>query len=487
MGTISEQAARLRCAPTVAGFIQELNESGIRMLDIRFTDLPGRWHHVTVPVSALSEETFEQGIGFDGSSVPGFKTVERGDMVLMPDRSTANLDPFAADPTAFVLATAAEADTRESFPRDPRVIATRATEALRDSGHADESLWSPELEFYVFTAADYDESERGAYYAVESLEAGWYDRDERPSLGYRIARGRGYHAIPPSDMTWEIRNEMTLAMTRAGIPVKYHHHENGAPGQVEIEVLAEPLLAAADNVILGKYIARNAASAWGASATFMPKPLAGESGNGMHFHVKLERDGSPLFYDASGYAGLSRKALAFVGGILEHGRALAAITNPSTNSYRRLRPGFEAPTNLFFSAQNRSAAIRIPGYATEPASKTIEYRPSDATGNPYLTMAALLCAGIDGMERELDPSSNGHGPFDVDLHSLPEDQRSHIVPLPSRLEEALDELRADSAFLTASGVFPESFIDTWIEQKALEAEDVRTRPHPAEYRLLFDC
>ena len=240
-------------------------------------------------------------------------------------------------------------------------------------------------------------------------------------------------------------------------------------------------------MLLSKYIIRNTADAWGAAATFLPKPLATESGNGMHFHVRLERDGQPVFYDESGYAGLSEQALHFIGGILQHGRALAAITNPSTNSYRRLRPGFEAPTNLFFSAANRSAAIRIPAYATEPSTKTIEYRPPDATGNPYLTMAALLSAGLDGMERKLDPTTNGHGPFDVDLYSLSEAERAHIVPLPTRLEEALDELRADCGFLTSTGAFPEGFVDAWIEQKAREAEEVRTRPHPTEYRLFFDC
>ncbi len=487
MGHLNESAARLRAATSPTEFIRILHETGVSMLDLRFADLPGRWHHVTLPVAALAPSTFLDGVGFDGSSVSGFKTVERGDMVLLPDLSTANVDPFAAEPTVYLLGTAAEADTRQIFDRDPRVIASRAANALADSGHADTSLWSPELEFYIFTSVDYAESDDGAYYSVESLEAGWFDRDDRPNPGYRIAPGRGYHAIPPVDMTWDLRNEMTVAMIEAGVPVKYHHHENGAPGQVEIEVMGEPLVTAADNLLLSKYIIRNTAAAWDAAATFMPKPLATESGNGMHFHVKLERDGRPLFYDESGYAGLSEQALHFIGGILEHGRALAAITNPSTNSYRRLRPGFEAPTNLFFSAANRSAAIRIPAYATEPATKTIEYRPSDATGNPYLTMAALLSAGLDGMERKLDPTTNGHGPFDVDLHSLPAAERDHIAPLPARLEEALDALRNDCVFLTSTGAFPEGFVDAWIEQKAREAEEVRTRPHPTEYRLFFDC
>ncbi|MCD4691170.1 glutamine synthetase beta-grasp domain-containing protein [bacterium] len=371
MGHITEATTRLRTTSTPDEFIRLLHEMGVAMLDLRFADLPGRWHHVTVPVAALTASTLEDGVGFDGSSVPGFKTVERGDMVLIPDRTTANLDAFAEEPTVLAICTVAEADTRQPFERDPRVIAARAEAVLRDSGHADTSLWSPELEFYIFTSVDYDEGDAGSYYAVESLEAGWSDSDERTSPGYRIAPGRGYHAIPPTDMTWDMRNEMTVLMLDSGIPVKYHHHENGAAGQVEIEVFHEPLLAAADNLLLGKYIVRNTADAWGAAATFMPKPLATESGNGMHFHVKLQRDGKPIFYDEAGYAGLSQQALHFIGGILEHGRALTAVTNPSTNSYRRLRPGFEAPTNLFFSAANRSAAIRIPAYATEPHAKAI--------------------------------------------------------------------------------------------------------------------
>ncbi|MCK4511745.1 glutamine synthetase, partial [bacterium] len=390
-------------------------------------------------------------------------------------------------PTAVLIATAAEADSRTPFSRDPRIIAARAEEILAASGHADVSLWSPELEFYLFSRATYGEGPSGAHYEVFSDSAGWPDPELDEDLGYRIRQGTGYHAIPPSDMTFDLRNEMTLHMQDAGIPVKYHHHENGAPGQVEIEVLSESLLQAGDHVMLGKYIVRNTAAHWGKAATFMPKPLATESGNGMHFHVKLMRDGQPIFYDEAGYAGLSEKALHFIGGILEHGRALAAITNPTTNSYRRLRPGFEAPTNLFFSAANRSAAIRIPAYATAPDAKTIEFRPSDATGNPYLIMAALLAAGLDGMERHHDPRDNGFGPFDVDMSTLSQSERKNIVPLPSRLEEALDELEQDSAFLTQSGIFPEGFVSIWIDMKRREAEEVRTRPHPFEYDLFFDC
>ncbi len=484
---MSELTRKLQQARSPQELLKILDDSPVAFLDLRFTDLPGRWHHITLPLSAVNPELFECGVGFDGSSVAGFKTVERGDMVLLPDLTTASVDQFTDRPTAVLIATAAEADSRKPFSRDPRIIAARAEETLAASGHADVSLWSPELEFYLFSRATYGEGPSGAHYEVFSDSAGWPDPELDEDLGYRIRQGTGYHAIPPSDMTFDLRNEMALHMEDAGIPVKYHHHENGAPGQVEIEVLSESLVQAGDHVLLGKYIVRNTAAHWGKAATFMPKPLATESGNGMHFHVKLMRDGKPVFYDEAGYAGLSEKALHFIGGILQHGRALAAITNPTTNSYRRLRPGFEAPTNLFFSAANRSAAIRIPAYATAPDAKTIEFRPSDATGNPYLIMAALLAAGLDGMERRHDPRNNGFGPFDVDMNTLSQSERKKIVPLPSRLEEALDDLEQDSAFLTESGIFPKGFVSVWIDMKRREAEEVRTRPHPFEYDLFFDC
>lgn len=463
-------------------------DGDVDFVDIRFIDLPGRWHHVTVPVARLAPELFSKGIGFDGSSVAGFKTVERGDMVLLPDRSTTNIDDFGGHVVISMLATAAEADTRRPFPLDPRVVAGRAEEALRKSGHADESIWSPELEFYLFSGVSYDDSPSGAYYEVLSDEAGWLDPDgDEPELGYRIQRGGGYHAIPPLDMRFDVRNEIVSLMEEAGIPIKYHHHENGSPGQVEIEVLGEPLMTAADHLMLGKYIVRNTAFDWGLSATFMPKPLSQECGNGLHFHIRLLKNGKPVLHDEDGYAGLSEAAHHFIGGILTHGRALAAITNPSTNSYRRLRPGFEAPTNLFFSAANRSAAIRIPAYATEPATKTIEYRPSDATCNPYLTMSALLAAGIDGLNRKIDPAKHGFGPFDRNIHGLPKEERDKIVPLPETLGEALEELQADHDFLTAPGILPEEFVEIWCDIKRAESEEISTKPHPMEYNLYFDC
>ena len=488
MSDLSGMTRALRSASSADEFVELALSAGVHFLDIRFVDLPGRWHHVTLPTARLSPSVFTGGVGFDGSSIPGFAAVESGDMVLIPDPATAAAESHGGRLMVAVVATAADAESRSPFALDPRVIASRAEGALRESGHADESLWSPELEFYIFSEVRFDDTPSGASYRVFSDEAGWRDdASTEPELGFRIRPRSGYHAVPPADAHFELRNEIAVRMEETGIPVKYHHHENGAPGQVEIEVEADPLVEAADHVMLGRHIAKNTALEWGLSATFMPKPLPWEPGSGLHFHIRLMKGGTPVFHAPDGYAGLSRQALHFVGGILEHGRALAAITSPSTNSYRRLRPGYEAPTNLFFSAANRSAAIRIPSYATDPSTKTIEFRPSDASGNPYITMAALLSAGLDGLEREIDPRENGFGPFDRNIHDLPPAERNRIVPLPSTLEEALGELERDGAFLSERGAFPDTFVPVWLELKRREADEVRSRPHPMEYALYYDC
>lgn len=469
------------------GLLRLIRDGGVEFLDIRFIDLPGRWHHLTLPASAVGAPLFRSGAGFDGSSIPGFKSIEKGDMVLVPDASTAVLDDFAERPTVSVIAVAAEADTRAPFSLDPRAVARKAEEMIRASRVADASLWAPELEFYVFSSASYGDAPDGAYYSVDSHEAGWLNPEESDSdLGYRIQPNCGYHAIPPCDMLSDLRSEMVARMDAAGIPVKYHHHENGAAGQVEIELLPEPLCVSSDHLMLGKYIVRNTALEWDLSATFMPKPLRDESGSGMHFHIKLMLGDTAVLDGPGGYAGLSVEALNFIGGILSHGRALSAITAPSTNSYRRLKPGYEAPTTLFFSVANRSAAIRIPGYATEPADKTVEYRPGDATANPYIAMAALLAAGLDGLKRKIDPSEEGFGPYDKNIHALSAGEGTAIVPLPTSLEEALSCLEQDGGFLSELGVFPETFIPTWTELKRAEAERVRSRPHPFEYNLYFN-
>ncbi|MBD3349769.1 MAG: type I glutamate--ammonia ligase [Candidatus Eisenbacteria bacterium] len=492
-----EHLEEMRQQPEVLDHLSEIDDpeafcaavrAGADFIDIRFTDLVGRAHHVTLPATGFAPPVFRNGIGFDGSSVPGFKSLEHGDMVLLPEPATAMVDEIGDRVVVSMIAGAAEATTKRLFPLDPRYIATRAEEVLASSGHADLSEWSPELEFYLFSSVDYDDAASGAFYRIGSAEAGWVDpEDPDAALGYRIQPGSGYHAAPPCDMHFDLRNEMVARLVEAGVPVKYHHHENGAPGQVEIELLPEPLVRSSDHLMLSKYIIRNTALEWGVSATFMPKPLPDEAGSGLHFHIRLERGKRPVLPGEGGYAGLSREGLSFIGGILSHGRALSAVTNASTNSYRRLQPGHEAPTNLFFSAGNRSAAIRIPAYATEPDQLTIEYRPGDATANPYLAMAALLAAGLDGLEKRIDPRESGYGPYDENIHDLENGLRSKIAPLPISLEEALDDLEREGAFLSESGIFPESFVPTWVRLKRDEAESVRLRPHPAEYGLYFDC
>jgi glutamine synthetase len=481
-------SASLCAAESDVDFLEAVEQADVDFVDLRFTDLPGRWHHVTLPISRFDARVLAKGVGFDGSSVEGYKSVERGDMVLIPDRRTATIDEVDEQVVLSLIASAAEAESRRPFRLDPRVIASQAEAALRQPRYEGVSLWSPELEFYLFSSVEYGHRPNASWYRVGSHEAGWLGNDDLGArLGHRIQPGAGYHASPPCDQHFDLRNEIVVRMQDAGIPVKYHHHENGAAGQMEVEILAEPLVQSADHVMLGKHIIRNTAAEWEVAATFMPKPIAEEAGSGLHFHVKLQRAGKPLFHDENGYAGLSQEALLFVGGILAHGRALAAITNPSTNSYRRLRPGYEAPTSLFFSAGNRSAAIRIPRYATEPDTKTVEYRPPDATANPYLAMAALLAAGLDGLARGIDPRQHGFGPFDTNMHDERGTEAHDVVPLPSSLEEALGELEKDNAFLTESGAFPEEFVSTWVDLKRREIDAVRAHPHPAEYTLYFDC
>lgn len=485
---LQELASRLRGAESHDDLIQLLRSAEVDFVDLRFVDLPGRWHHVTLPTTRITPSVFSSGVGFDGSSIAGFAGIESGDMVLIPDAATATGEEHGDHLTVALIASAAEADSHSPFALDPRVIASNAEQRLATSGHADVSLWSPELEFYLFSGVAYGNEPGSCYYSVESEEAGWVsEQSVEPQLGYRIGPRSGYHAIPPQDAYFQIRNEIAGRMEETGIPVKYHHHENGAAGQMEVELEPQSLVESADNIMVAKYIVRNTAAEWDLGATFMPKPLHREPGSGLHFHVKLLLAGRPLFHAENGYAGLSDEALFFIGGILQHGRALAAITNPTTNSYKRLTPGYEAPTNLFFSAANRSASIRIPKYATEPSTKTVEYRPSDASGNPYLTMAAILAAGLDGLENRLDPRTNGFGPIDRNIHDLPESERQGIRPLPGSLEEALLELEADSGFLTEGGVFPEAFVPAWTELKRAECREVSSRPHPIEYDLHFNC
>ncbi len=460
----------------------------VEMVDLKFSDLFGRWQHVTLPVSAFGPDVLNGGVAFDGSSVAGFRRKEGGDLALIPDTGTCLLDPFWEVPTLSLLCQAANAATLEPFSRDPRGIAIRATEHMRALGIATESIWQAELEFYIFNEVSYGNQVNSSFYRIESEEAAWNTAEScTHQLGHNIPHQGGYHAIPPLDRLYHLRTRMVKLIEQAGIPVRYHHHEVGGPGQCEIEFTRLPFLTCADGAMWAKYIIKNAAIANKLSATFMPKPLYAEAGSGLHFHQNLVRGRRNLFHDAKGPEGLSETALHYIGGLLTHGRALLALTNPSTNSYKRLVAGFEAPTLLFYGVANRSAAIRIPKYARDPDEKRIEFRPPDGTCNIYLAMAAMLMAGLDGIRRKIDPRKLGMGPINTDIRRLrPEDLRN-IVAVPASLREALQALVDDHAFLTAEGVFPEDLISVWVEQKlAREAEEVQNRPHPYEMTLYYD-
>ncbi|MBD3237630.1 MAG: type I glutamate--ammonia ligase [Candidatus Eisenbacteria bacterium] len=460
----------------------------IEMIDLKYVDLFGRWHHVTLPAGTFDAGVARRGVAFDGSSVAGFKRKEVGDMVIVPDLSTAVRDPFWEMPTLSFVCQTAEADTRSWFSRDPRVIAQRAAAYLRETDIADQSHWLAELEFYIFRRITYAGDINSSFYHIESDEADWSTGSpESSQLGHNIPHRGGYHATPPMDSLHSLRAQMCRLIEEGGVPVKYHHHEVGGPGQGEIELRRLPLLPCADGIMWAKYVVKNLAMRQGHSATFMPKPLYDEAGSGLHFHQHLNRRRRNLFFRKDEAMGLSETAVHYIGGLLKHGRALLALTNPSTNSYKRLIPGFEAPTLLFYGLANRSAAIRVPKYTNRAEDQRIEYRPSDASANVYLAMAAMLMAGIDGIRQRIDPRALGWGPINDDVRSLPKKQLRRLVPVPTSLKEALIALEQDHAFLREGEVFPEDFFVVWSEQKTLrEYEAVRNRPHPHEMALYYD-
>ncbi len=467
---------------------QICDEHQARMIDLKFVDLFGRWHHLTMPTQRLNEDIITNGEAFDGSSTPGFKSVEGGDMALIPDVDTAELDPFWDEPTISVICNICEADTKKRYNRDPRGTALRAEEFLKETGIAETSVWGPEFEYYIFDSVNVKEDVNTSFYMIDSFEADWNSQMEGKNLGHKISMHGGYHAIPPLDAMHNLRAEMALALEDMGIPVRYHHHEVGGPGQSEIEVIMDSLTRMGDKAMRAKYIIKNIARKHQKTVTFMPKPLFNEAGSGMHFHQQLfDKNGKNVFYDEKGYAGLSQTALHYIAGLLYHGRALLAFTNPSTNSYKRLVPGFEAPTNLFFGLANRSAAIRIPKYAISESEKRFEFRPPDGTCNMYFSMAAQLMAGLDGIRRKLDPTELGMGPFDDDVTKMPKETLEKIKPVPTSLVEACDALAEDHEFLLEGGVFSKDIIDTWIDYKInKEHFAVRNRPHPYEIKLYFD-
>ena len=461
-----------------------IKDNQIQMVDLKIVGLAGQWMHMTIPARQFTQKHFEEGVGYDGSSGSGFTRVESGDVNALPQPSTGFLDPFWEQPTLSFLCDTVTADTRQPFPNDPRTIARRAVEYMKSTGVADEAWMGPEFEFHILDRIDVVNEPYRTGVAIQCAET---DSDGQTTP---IPHKGGYLRTPPSEQLHDLRSEVALTLEQIGIPVRYHHHEVGAPGQCEVEVQLQPLLRAADQALIIKYVIKNVARKRGKIATFMPKPVFGEAGNGMHVHQCLTKGGRPLFYDErqKNYANLSDLALHYTAGLLDHGRALTGLTNPSTNSFKRLVEGYEAPVNLFFSLANRSAAIRVPRYAVAPQDKRIEYRPPDFTCNIYLALAGMVLAGLDGIQRKLDPGQHNMGPFDVDIAKQSVEFREKIAAVPRSLHDALDALRTDHAFLLKGEVFSAAFIRDWVDAKReKDARAVALRPHPYEYELHLDC
>ncbi|WKD57311.1 Glutamine synthetase 1 [Corynebacterium capitovis DSM 44611] len=470
----------------VKKFIQD---EEVEFVDVRFTDVPGTEHHFTIPASMFDEDVVEDGLAFDGSSIRGFTTIDESDMTLMPDLATAKLDLFRTAKTLNVKFFVNDPFTHEAFSRDPRNVARKAEDYLASTGIADTCNFGAEAEFYLFDSIRYQVDDHKAFYDVNSSE-GWWNRgaeteiDGTPNLGYKNRIKSGYFPVPPYDKTVDVRDAMALNLTASGFDVERFHREVGNGGQQEINYRFNTLLRAADDLQDFKYIVKNTAKQFGKSATFMPKPLAGDNGSGMHAHQSLWKDGKPLFYDESGYGGLSDIARYYIGGILEHAATVLAFTNPTLNSYHRLVPGFEAPINLVYSQRNRSAAIRIPITGSNPKAKRIEFRAPDPSGNPYLGFAAMMLAGIDGIKNRIEP----HAPVDKDLYELPPEEAKEIPQAPTSLEAAINALEDDHDFLTEGDVFTEDLIEAYIRLKReREIAPARLRPTPLEFELYYDC
>jgi glutamine synthetase len=454
----------------------------VRQLDLRFSDIPGLQHHITYPISELNVDSFENGFGIDGSSIRGWAAINESDMLLIPDASTAFVDPFYQIATLVMLGNVRDPLTRQSYERDPRWIAQKAEVYLQNSGLGDTAYFGAEAEFFIFDNIRFDQNAHSGFYFIDAEEGRWNSGREANNLGYRPRYKEGYFPVPPTDHYQGLRSEMVDTMEKCGIVIECHHHEVATAGQCEIDQRFDTLVKSADNMMLYKYIVRNVAQENGKTATFMPKPLFGDNGSGMHTHQSIWKQGQPLFA-GDGYAGLSQTGLWYIGGLLKHARALSAIIAPTTNSYKRLVPGYEAPVNLAYSRRNRSAACRIPMYSANPKAKRVEFRPPDPSANPYLAFAAMLMAGIDGVLNRIDPGE----PLDKDIYDLsPEEMRS-VPSMPASLDEALSCLEQDHGFLIKGDVFSEDLIETYITYKRKnEADAIRLRPHPYEFALYYD-
>lgn len=461
-------------------------EQGAKFVSVRFTDLIGSWHHLTYPISQLTEDSFEDGFGFDASSLRGWAAINESDMLLVPDPSRVWVDPFAEETTISLIANVVDPITKEGYGLDPRSVAVRAESYLKFTGIADTINFGPEAEFFVFDEAHYHNNQNSAGYTIQSEEGHWNSgrsgNEDYPNMGYHIRPKEGYVPVAPLDSLIDLRNAISLVLDSVGIDVECHHHEVATAGQCEIDFRFSNLLHTADNVMLFKYVVKNTAFMNGKTATFMPKPLYGDNGSGMHCHQSLWKDGSPLFA-GNEYAGLSEMAKFYIGGLLKHAPALIAFAAPTTNSYKRLVPGFEAPVNLAYSARNRSAAVRIPMFSTNPKAKRLEFRPPDPSCNPYITFAALLMAGLDGVQNRIDPGE----PLDKDIYDLSPEELKGVPSLPGSLDEALLALENDHEFLLKGDVFSKSMIERWINYKReKEVNPLRLRPHPLEFSMYYD-
>jgi len=470
---------------TAADVLSLIADEGYEFIDLRFCDLPGQVQHFTVPTHQLTEESFEDGFGFDGSSIRGFQDIQESDMLLIPDPSTAVDDVFRDRKTLILYCFVNDPITGTPYEKDPRYVAKKAEDYLISTGIADTSYWGPEAEFYIFDDVRFGQDQNSGYYFVDSVEGAWNsgEYEEGGNLGYKPRYQEGYFPVPPTDHFQDLRSEMTARLEDAGIEIEVQHHEVGTGGQAEIDMRYDTLLRTADNVTLYKYIVKNTAWEVGKTVTFMPKPIFEDNGSGMHTHQSLWKDGETLMFDEGGYAGLSDLARWYIGGLPKHAQAVLAFAAPTTNSYHRLVPGFEAPVNLVYSSRNRSAAIRIPQYSQAPAAKRIEFRCPDPAANPYLSFAAMLMAGLDGVQNRIEP----HAPVDKDIYDLPPAELKGLPSVPSSLDEALDALEADHDFLLQGGVFTEDLIDAYLSYKREhEVDPVRLRPHPYEFHLYYD-